>query len=107
MRENHLDDVRSKVSKGLEMLRRMRPFAPENILIKVYKSLVLPYSDHCSLVWGNTNNSMLDKLQKLQNRAARIITGKSYETRSSDMLSDLNWKNLKEFVICNLIASPS
>ena len=39
---------------------------------------------------------MLDNLQKIQNRAARIITGESYEIRSSDLLRKLNWPNLKE-----------
>ena len=32
----------------------------------------------------------------MQNRASRIITGRSYETRSSDLLQELNWQTLKE-----------
>ena len=35
------------------------------------------------------------KLQKLQNRAARIITGSSYLKRSSDVLHELQWMNLE------------
>ena len=34
-------------------------------------------------------------LQKLQNRAARIITGASYLKRSCDLLAELGWFNLE------------
>ena len=78
------------------MLRRMKPFVPKHIMITVYKSLVLPYFDYCSLVWDNCSTYLLDKIQKMQNRASRIITGRSYETRSSDLLQELNWQTLKE-----------
>ncbi len=39
---------------------------------------------------------LIDKLQKLQNRAARVITGTTYETRSHDVLKELHWQPLKE-----------
>ena len=41
-------------------------------------------------------NTRADKLQKLQNRAARIITRADYSIRSSDVLNSLEWSNLEE-----------
>jgi hypothetical protein len=35
-------------------------------------------------------------LQKLQNRAARVITCQDYEVRSNDIGSQLKWKTLSE-----------
>ena len=35
-------------------------------------------------------------LQKLQNRAARVITGDSYDIRSEEVLGKLGWKTLDE-----------
>ena len=35
-------------------------------------------------------------MQKLQNRAARIITWADYSIRSSDVLNSLKWSNLEE-----------
>ena len=32
----------------------------------------------------------------MQNRAARVITGKPYDTRISDMLNELGWQPLAE-----------
>jgi hypothetical protein len=54
--------------------------------------MVQPYFEYCSLVWGNCGESLKEKLQKLQNRAARVITGDTYDIRSKDILKKLNWK---------------
>jgi hypothetical protein len=36
------------------------------------------------------------RLQRLQNRAARMITQSNYEIRSKGILAKLNWDNLKQ-----------
>ena len=62
----------------------------------MYQSLVLTYFDYCSLIWGNCNQTLKGKIQRLQNRAARIITGDTYDVHSKDILSRSGWKNLEE-----------
>ena len=39
---------------------------------------------------------LLDKLQIMQNMAASVITGRSYEINSSDVLKELRWKPLED-----------
>jgi len=56
---------------------------------------VQPYFDYCD-VWGDCSKTRADKLHKLQNRAARIITRADYSIRSSDVLNSLEWSNLEE-----------
>ena len=53
----------------------------------IYYSLVQPYFDYCDVVWGDCSKTRADKLQKLQNRAARIITRADYSIRTSDVLN--------------------
>ena len=65
-------------------------------LEKLYHALVQPHFDYCSMVWGNCAEYLKGKLQKLQNRAARVITGDTYEIRSTDILNKLDWKTLSE-----------
>ena len=89
--KNQISAIVTKVSKGIGMLRRMKAYVPQKILITVYKALILPHFDYCSLVWENCSNYLLDKLEKMQNRTARIITGKSYEVRSAEILKELRW----------------
>jgi hypothetical protein len=47
------------------------------------------------MVWGNCGEGSKEKLQRLQNRAARVITGDTFEIRSTDILKKLNWKEIK------------
>ena len=91
-----IDNITKKVSQGIGVLRRTKLFVKEDTLQFLYNSLIQPYFEYCSLVWGNCCESLKDKLQKLQNRAARVIAGDTYDTRSKDILEKLNWKSLSE-----------
>ena len=61
----------------------------------MYNTLVMPYFNYCGAVWGNINKGLADKLQKMQNRAARILTFSNYEVRSSVLLDELGWERLE------------
>ena len=75
---NHLQSVRQKVGCGIRILNSIRPFIGLEHLINVYRSIVEPYFTHCCIVWDSIGETLVDSLQKLQNRAARVITGASY-----------------------------
>ena len=61
----------------------------------IYNALVQLHFDYCSVVWGNWNKSLSIKLQKLQNRAARILTSSSYDAAMQRIsLLDLAGENL-------------
>ena len=47
-------------------------------------------------MWDNCSQTLKNKLEKLQNKAARIITGDSYEIRSDAVRSKLGWGTLQE-----------
>ena len=92
--EAHISEVVSKVAKVLAALRRLRPICPQSTLVTIYKSLILPHLDYCSAVLGCIGNGLSQKLEKLQNRAARIITGSSWDARSAPILNALKWNSL-------------
>ena len=81
----HIDRVTKKLASGIGALKRLRPFVPPVTLQYVFHSLVQPHFDYCCVVWDKCNKTLADKLQKLQNRAARILTSSSYDT-SADQL---------------------
>ena len=71
----------------------------QETLKTIYYSLVQNYFDYCDVVWSDCSKTRADKLQKLQNRAARIITRADYSIRSSAVLININsveWSNLEE-----------
>ena len=71
-------------------------------LYKIYtmhNGLVMPYFDYRSPLQDTRGKGLQDKLQKYQNRAARVIGGASYETRSTDgkvFLESLGWETLEK-----------
>jgi hypothetical protein len=55
----------------------------------IYNALIQPYFVYCSPLWDICGTQLLDKLQKFQNRAVRIIAGASYEIESAVVLETL------------------
>ena len=91
----HIEQIIKKVKSALSALRRAKPFVTLEILIQIYNALIVPHFDYCAEVWGDLNKGLAEKLQRLQNRAARIISGAAtYETRSADILKSLDWHPL-------------
>ena len=70
--KDYINRISKKISGGIGGLKRVRHLVPFEI-VTMYNSLVLPYFDYCSAVWGNCRKGLSDKLQKLQNRAARVV----------------------------------
>ena len=93
--DNHMLSIRQKVTCYLSVLRRVKPFLKRENLIDIYRSIIQPYFTYCCIVWDSISETQIVNLQKLQNRAARIITGASYLQRSSDVLCELGWMTLE------------
>ena len=93
---SHINDIIiPKVLRGLRILRTFRGTLPTEQLVSLYNALILPHFDYCSIIWGNCGLVLKNKLQVLQNRAARIITNSPYEVRSYKILNKLGWDNLE------------
>ena len=92
---DHISNIVKKVKSGLSALRQIRDFVLLDALKKVYFAVIQPHFDYCSLVWHNCNKGFKEKLQKLQNRAGRIITRSSYDVRSAEILEKLGWLTLE------------
>ena len=89
-----MDKISKRIFSGIGALKRLRPFVSLGTAKKIYDSLIQPHFDYCCTVWDGINNQLTEKLQKLQNRAARVITKSSYEVSSSSLLDALGWEKL-------------
>ena len=90
----HIENLCKKIYSGIGALRRMKPFFPLCCLKMLYKTLIQPYFDYCSPLWDTCGKVRKDKLQVLQNRAARVITGARLDVNSANVLEDLQWSTL-------------
>ena len=79
------------------MMKKIKGSVSKNSLATLYKTLVEPYLRYCDVIWGQCGNTLTEKVQRLQNKAARNISGKSFEeTNHDDILRELNWMNVKQ-----------
>ena len=90
----HVENISKKIASVIGALKRIRQFIDTNTALKIYGALTQPNFDYCSSVSDGLNNTLNDKLQKLQNRAERVITKSQYDASSSDLFSKLGWDNL-------------
>ena len=75
------DQVRAmslRVSRGLGILKSAKKCLTFYALAILYTSMVEPHFRYCCSVWGCAGTTEINHLQKLQNRAARIVTSSSF-----------------------------
>ena len=64
----------------------------------MYFSIVDLHFRYCCSVWGCAGDAILRKLQKLQNRAARVVTNSPFDQTSLPFISILEWLTVKEMI---------
>lgn len=92
----HVDAICNKVSVGLGVLKCIRCLVPRQTLLRMYEALVTLYFDYCSEVWGCMGKGLCNRLQRLQNRAGRIITFSDYNTVIAEILELRNAHDLQQ-----------
>ena len=79
----HIDYLCSALSSKISLLRQLATYVTTDALKKFYQG---------SVKWSGTSSTNLDRILKLQKRAARIILHADYTTRSSTMFQELGWQ---------------
>ena len=92
-----IDSISKKVRKNIGVIKHVRDSVPKESLTLLYKTLVELYFRYCSSTWGKCGTSLIDKLQTLQNRAARAVSKVKFdETDHEQFLKSLGWLNIRQ-----------
>ena len=59
--------------------------------------------DYCNSLFVNISKKNLNKLQKLQNSAARLVLGRRRRDSASKALYDLHWLNIEARILFKII----
>ena len=89
-----MEGIINKVSCGIGAIKGVRHLVPQATLQLIYHTLIHPHFNYCNTVWGNCAITLRNKLQKLQNRAARVLTFADYDEDAGYLFEVLGWKNL-------------
>ena len=79
---SHIDHLCSTLSSRISLLRQISAYVPQNIQKVYYQSYISPLLDYGCNTWGTTSSSNIERLSKLQKRAARIILKADFATPS-------------------------
>ena len=79
----HIGDLCKKASKRVGVLSRLRNLIPTEAKLLLYKTSVLPYLTYCHLIWHFCKASDSRKVERVQERALRIVFNSQSEEYSS------------------------
>ena len=74
-----------EIAKGIGVLVKARKYFDNNCMMKLYNAFIYPCLMYCNHAWGSTYKTNLSKLQILQDKAVRIVTGYSRRCNTEDM----------------------
>jgi len=89
--------------RQIRVLKRCLPQESVHILVKAFASSRLDYCN--SLLYG-VGQGILDKLQRIQNAAARLISGRRKFDHITPVLRDLHWLPIRqriEYKLCSIV----
>ena len=90
-----VSSVTKKCNKLLGSLRTVVGNQNQNILLTLYRSIVLPIIDFCSPVWLVLRKNHINNLETIQRRATRFILGQKRVVQScGECLKQLNLMDL-------------
>jgi hypothetical protein len=94
--KQHIIKVLRSANAHLSMLKRIKHCLPLSTRKTFYNAYILPHIEYCITLWGTSPD--IDKISKLQKRAARIILDAQIETPSSQLFERLFWMPIKDRV---------
>ena len=100
----HINYISSKINGILMFLNRIKERFDRETRVIVVQSLVLSIINYCLKVWGLTSQQQIQRVQKLENFAAKVAFGdvRKYD-HATPVLRELGWLNINNkisFDIC-------
>ena len=81
---------------------KIRSFLPTDAANKLAVSLILSRLGYCNYLQAGIPDNKLNKLQRIQNHAARLVLRKSRHASASVLLRTLHWLPVKASIQCKI-----
>ena len=100
--KEHIDHILKKVNKAVGILFKLNYFFPQNILVSLYNTLILPYFNYGIISWHNSSQYALNRLVTCQKKAVRAICSLEYNAHTNDHFKELKLLKLSDIYKLNL-----
>ena len=92
----HINSLIRTINSLLGPIYPVARFLPRPVLNEIYLMYIRPHFDYCDIIYdGNLTASDSIRLQTIQNRCARLVTGTLFRTPTNALLNDLGWERLE------------
>ena len=95
----HINDLCRKLSQRIGVLNTIKRNLPINEQKLFYNAMTKPIMLYGSCVWSSTSCDNINRIHKLQKRAARVILNAGREERSANLFEQLNWLPPKDEIM--------
>lgn len=75
---NHFQAVCKKVSSYIWLLSKISPYINSEHKLLFYNAYIHPHFNYCNIIWGNSSNYNVSRMNKFQRRACKIILKNEY-----------------------------
>ena len=83
--ESTVKCIQKRISRAIGILKDAKDYMQEDTLSNMYLSIIQPHFSYCCSVLECCGTTKLKALQKLQNRAARIVTSSPFDTPAAPL----------------------
>ena len=101
--KRHISYVKNKLAKKIGYLQRVGKDLSKSTKTMVYNCIIAPHFHYCSTIMFNIDKADLMELQKLQNRAMRVILGCDRRAHRLDMLEELNFLSVEQQILYRVL----
>ena len=93
------DLLKSKVSRIIGILYKIKQYLPTYALLLLYKSFILSYLSYGNIAWGSGNKKQLNSIFILQKRALRLCTNSHYLAKTNSIFRNHRLLKVKDINI--------
>ena len=92
----HVDNISKIALKQINVLRKLKFILSKQALANIYLTFIRPHLEYACEVWDGCFNREIDKLEKIQLEAARIVTGLTKFASREALYFETGWEVLAE-----------
>ena len=89
--DGQIEKVCKKLASRIAVLRKIRVYLPLSQRLQYYNAIIRPVMSYASTIWGTCNKILLNRILKLQKRAARTIMFADRQAPSVALFNELSW----------------
>ena len=88
---HQVNQVCSKIASRIYLLSKIKKYLNLESRKLFYSGYILPLIDYCIIIWGSCSTECLNRIVKLQKRAARLILDTDFLAPSAPLFEKLGW----------------